>query len=84
MSGDIGQALTLFEKAMERPGINVVNLLRSYAFVMPSSVVNIAEITTDDRYWQLIDRMNVPPFPLGHPGYEAQQKWEIKKAEANP
>ncbi|MCH8205274.1 MAG: hypothetical protein IID09_08920 [Candidatus Hydrogenedentes bacterium] len=84
LAGDIGQALTHFEKAMEKPSVNVVNSLRSIPFGMPSSVLNIAEITTDDRYWQLIDRMNLPPFPLGHPGYEAQQKWEIKKSEARP
>ena len=40
-------------------------------------------VIQNDRSWELTDRLNFPPFPPGHPGYDAQQNWESKKAALN-
>ena len=34
----------------------------------------------DDRFWELCDRMNMPPFPPNHPGYADEMRWMAKKA----
>jgi TolB-like protein/class 3 adenylate cyclase/Tfp pilus assembly protein PilF len=43
---------------------------------------NIVKFRTDPRFWQLMERTKLPPFPPDHPGYADEQAWLAQKKAA--
>lgn len=39
-------------------------------------------LASDDRFWELFDRIGLPPFPADHPGHADEMRWMAKKAAA--
>ncbi|MCH7911194.1 MAG: protein kinase, partial [Candidatus Hydrogenedentes bacterium] len=70
--GDFDKVFDYLNQGMETPNSNLVSLLRLFPFAPGWSFGKFAELPDHDRYWELIDRMNFPPFPEGHPGHDRQ------------
>ncbi len=81
--GETELALDSLEKAMDPPDVIIVHLVRMDPFVPGSATAAAwAPVLESPRFWKLMDRMNFPPFPPGHPGYELEQRWLAQKKAA--
>jgi TolB-like protein/tetratricopeptide (TPR) repeat protein/class 3 adenylate cyclase len=80
--GETELALDSMEKEMDPPDFLTLLALRVNPFVPGTTAAAYVPLLESPRFWKLVDKLNFPPFPPGHPGYEPQQRWLAKKKAA--
>ena len=55
-------------------------MFRSYPFAKGHiNDPNWVAFRNDPRFWEFVERLNLPPLPYDHPGYAEEQEWKINK-----
>jgi len=80
--GDLDNAFKYIERAYEDLSPWVFGMVRhSYLDYCINDDHWIA-FRQDPRYWDVIERLKLPPLPPEHPGYTEEQAWLARKAAA--
>ena len=82
--GDIDAAFHWLEKGFYERDWGMLELRTMPYSKIYLDLPNWIRFRKDPRYWDLIERINFPPFPTEHPGYAEDQAWKIRKASESP
>jgi tetratricopeptide (TPR) repeat protein len=72
--GEMDEAFRAYER-----GFDNREWLMTWLRVNPYAYENLAPLRQDPRYWDLMRRMNFPPFPREHPGYAEEQAQQARR-----